>query len=282
MTFEVLFPLLECNMEAVNDNYSASVSNEMKNQDNKKILSSRDKIPGGELWNDGLICAFEFIPGSRRMKSTEAVKDVTKKKVLQGDQNNSLRRNNTKNCSTESSLPVESGVGDLDAVDGHHHDKDYQPQHLFGREGYPRSYWRPIGWARISELVQTVHVETDWASQSHNFSDDESDVTVADVATPYWERPVGLTWWCHVDAGHPFISAWLSSAQWLHPAISIALQDESKLISERMKYLLYEVNKLFIFESYSGLSFYLEMPIFSYHILNGFLSLPNNVTPNIL
>ncbi|KAM1373725.1 hypothetical protein ACFX2I_024390 [Malus domestica] len=61
------------------------------------------------------------------------------------------------------------------------------------------------------------------------------------VAAPYWERPVGPTWWCHVDAGHPYINSWLSTAQWLHPAVSIALRDDGKLISERMKHLLYEV-----------------------------------------
>ena len=90
-----------------------------------------------------------------------------------------------------------------------------------------------------------MQVDVGWALQPINFSDDEDDVTVADVAAPYWERPVGRTWWCHVDAGHPNISAWLSNAQWLHPAISIALRDESKLISERMKHLLYEVNYFF-------------------------------------
>ncbi|KAF7815719.1 Two-pore potassium channel 3 [Senna tora] len=224
MTVEALIPLLECDMEAVNEKCSASLSNEMKKQDIQKIHPSWDKIQGGELWNNGLICAFEFIPGSRKMKSTDAVKEVAK-------------RNNSRYCSNESSLPVESGVGHLDAIDG----QDDESRHILGREGLPRNYWRPIGWARISELVQTVHTDADWASQLLDFSEDESDVTIAEVTTPYWERPVGPTWWCHVDAGHPFISAWLSSAQWLHPAIRIALQEESKLISERMKYLLYEV-----------------------------------------
>ncbi|KAM1919961.1 hypothetical protein FF1_024433 [Malus domestica] len=88
-------------------------------------------------------------------------------------------------------------------------------------------------WDRISELVQTVQVDACW--------EDDDDVTVADVAAPYWERPVGPTWWCHVDAGHPYINSWLSTAQWLHPAVSIALRDDGKLISERMKHLLYEV-----------------------------------------
>lgn len=94
-------------------------------------------------------------------------------------------------------------------------------------------------------------VDSGWATQPHEFADDENDITVAEVAAPYWERPVGPTWWCHVSAGHPFINSWLSSAQWLHPAISIALRDESRLISERMKYLLYEVKWLLKYHNLS-------------------------------
>lgn len=100
------------------------------------------------------------------------------------------------------------------------------------------TYWTPIGWTRISELTQMVRIDEGWASQ---LLDDEDTIAVADVATPYWERAVGPTWWCHVSANHSSISTWLSNAQWLHPAISTALRDESKLISERMKHLLYEV-----------------------------------------
>ncbi|KAL9160470.1 hypothetical protein ABFS82_08G202400 [Erythranthe guttata] len=108
-----------------------------------------------------------------------------------------------------------------------------------------RNYWTPIGWNRISELLHKVEVDCDsvWGSQQPIETDDDEndDLTVADVATPYWECPVGPTWWCHVDASHPCIVSWLSNAQWLHPAIGVALRDESKLISERMKHLLYEV-----------------------------------------
>ncbi|PNX74004.1 magnesium transporter CorA-like family protein, partial [Trifolium pratense] len=73
------------------------------------------------------------------------------------------------------------------------------------------------------------------------FEDSEDDFTVADLAAPYWECLAGPIWWCHVYAGHPSVEAWLSNAQWLHPAVSLALRDESRLISERMQHLLYEV-----------------------------------------
>ena len=101
--------------------------------------------------------------------------------------------------------------------------------------------WVPIGWSRIAELVQMVQSDSSWESELTEFSDSEDDYTVADLAAPYWQRPVGPTWWCHVIAGHPSIDAWLNSAHWMHPAIRTALRDESKLISDRMKYLFYEV-----------------------------------------
>ncbi|XP_051128789.1 uncharacterized protein LOC127249820 isoform X2 [Andrographis paniculata] len=103
------------------------------------------------------------------------------------------------------------------------------------------SHWDPIGWTRISELAETVEVGDDQFAQKFEFNDDEDDLTVADLAAPYWERPAGPTWWCHLTAGHPVVQSWLNSARWLHPAIRTALIDESKLISEHMKHLFYEV-----------------------------------------
>ncbi|KAL0739903.1 hypothetical protein Bca4012_081416 [Brassica carinata] len=108
-------------------------------------------------------------------------------------------------------------------------------------EANSRSFWRPIGWDRLSELVQTVKV--DWSVQNVDVDhEDDDDTTVAELAAPYWERPLaGPTWWCHVDASHRGVASWLRNAQWLHPAVSVALRDESKLISERMKHIFYEV-----------------------------------------
>ncbi|KAL3821355.1 hypothetical protein ACJIZ3_007260 [Penstemon smallii] len=129
----------------------------------------------------------------------------------------------------------------IDSLSGEYHNHECQLGCYHPHERISGNYWIPIGWSRISELLQTIQVNTIWASQPFDSIDEEDDIAVADVAAPYWERAVGPTWWCHVNAGHPFINSWLSSAQWLHPAISIALRDESKLISERMKHLLYEV-----------------------------------------
>ncbi|TKY57219.1 metal ion transmembrane transporter [Spatholobus suberectus] len=211
MVLEALVPLL------VNEGYSASLSSEMKQEENHKTHSStRDNMQGGELWTDGLICAFEFMSGR-----------VAKKKGFQDKQSD--------DCLGRSGNCLHESHGDALG------EQDYQPvavaPHFYCKEGVPRSYWRPIGWDRISELFQAVHGGD---AQPFDFTDDESDVPVADVATPYWERPVGPTWWCHLDAANPFVTAWFGSSRWLHPAISITLQEESRLISDRMKHLLYE------------------------------------------
>ena len=73
------------------------------------------------------------------------------------------------------------------------------------------------------------------------FSDNDDSLSVADIALPYWQMRAGPTFWCHVDARHPKIQQFFLNAQWLHPAVSVALRDEKRLISDRMKHLLYEV-----------------------------------------
>ncbi|KAI5433144.1 uncharacterized protein LOC127117751 [Lathyrus oleraceus] len=235
MVVEALVPLLENDIQSVNEDYSSSHGNQQKEQVNHKVCcSSKANSQTRELWTDGLICAFEFIRGSRKTHSSAAVREVAKKKDFQGNQVNPLKVSSSGNGFHESCFPVEELSGGLDC-------DEFDKNDCFGREGLSRSYWKPIGWARVSELVQAVHSDASWASQVRDFTDDESDVPVADVATPYWERPVGPIWWCHLDAAHQYVTTWLASSQWLHPAISIALRDESRLISDRMKHLLYEV-----------------------------------------
>ncbi|KAF8043469.1 hypothetical protein BT93_A1716 [Corymbia citriodora subsp. variegata] len=195
---------------------------------------------GEGLWTDGLICAFEFIrgrrtshsqPGFKLQTASQAGRQATKKRESGCQPSVAFRGLHDGN--SDRSFPVSRNdtSSKLDSAHGHGH----------ALEEFRGGHWVPIGWVRIHELVQTVQADSGWASQLIDFGDSEDDVTVADIATPYWERPVGPTWWCHVAADHPFIKSWLSSAQWLHPAISIALRDESRLISERMKHLLYEV-----------------------------------------
>ncbi|KAJ0053031.1 hypothetical protein Pint_01419 [Pistacia integerrima] len=206
-----------------------------KQHENHKNHLSRDVVLGADLWTDGLICAFEFVRGRRKM-----VQPKNGSSQSSGLTNSSSPK--VAHHLSKSSPVLQSGVTVKEKLDEHNHNEDLHSENLSGREeNLPRSYWIPIGWARISQLVQTVQVDSDWASQPIDFTDEEEDVTVADLATPYWERKVGPTWWCHVDADHPHINEWLSNAQWLHPAICTALRDENKLMSERMKHLLYEV-----------------------------------------
>ncbi|KAL0320458.1 UNVERIFIED_CONTAM: hypothetical protein Sradi_5307300 [Sesamum radiatum] len=218
---------------------STTMSSVTKKQENHKHQFSRDVMLGSELWTNGLICAFEFVRGSRKLLSSGSglKADKLQKPVLKSQSTNLLSQHFCKNNTTGSSL--QTGLDDID-IDTAEGQSQCQEHHLGCYHPRERNYWMPIGWERISELILTVQVYADWASQPIEIAD-EDDITVADVAAPYWERPVGPTWWCHVNASHPFVSSWLSNAQWLHPAISIALRDESKLISERMKHLLYEV-----------------------------------------
>ncbi|GMN43356.1 hypothetical protein TIFTF001_012549 [Ficus carica] len=220
----------------------------MKKPESHKTYSTRDAMPVSELWTDGLICAFEFIRGPRKPVVSKTGSRIPSKQQTHGEQSRLRVPSNglaetlfpklDRNKVAETASLIEGRSDDTASFGDERDSQVYQSGHA---EKYEGSHWVPIGWARISELVQTVQVVADWASQQFDFPNDEDDLTVADLAAPYWERPAGPVWWCHVSAGHPSVEAWLSIAQWLHPAISLALRDESKLISEKMKHLLYEV-----------------------------------------
>ncbi|KAE8799081.1 hypothetical protein D1007_25552 [Hordeum vulgare] len=140
-------------------------------------------------------------------------------------------------------LPV-TKLGDVSSQ-GSEDGEEPRPACKHGKAS-PESYWVPIGWRRIAELAEMVEGDAAWDGQGMSGLMDDGgdqccDITVADVAAPYWQRPAGPTWWCHLTAGHPAVDTWLASARWLHPAIRVALRDESMLISEKMKHLLYEV-----------------------------------------
>ena len=63
-----------------------------------------------------------------------------------------------------------------------------------------------------------MQIDAEWPAQTVSLADDGFGPTVADLVAPYWERPAGPTWWCHVAAGHTSVQAWLNNAKWLHPA----------------------------------------------------------------
>ncbi|CAI9302045.1 unnamed protein product [Lactuca saligna] len=180
----------------------------MKKYDNHKHQtgSCKDALQTCTLWTDGLICAFEALRGHKKHKPQDTIGG---------------KKHGYKTMRTSSSYG--DGIDTLD-------------------DTQTGNYWIPIGWSRITQLVESIQVNGCWETQHTELAIDDDEVTVADIAVPYRERPVGPTWWCHVDAEHHSVKSWLTnSSKWLHPAISIALRDESKLISERMKHLLYEV-----------------------------------------
>ncbi|KAG4128198.1 hypothetical protein ERO13_D09G006300v2 [Gossypium hirsutum] len=212
--------------------------NEMKKQDYPKNLQSRNDAVGGDLWTDGLICAFEYVKGQGKrgqpksgakvLSAQYSLKEASRRRIYANEPENVNSNNLAK------SPPLKDSAVTVK-------DASYVTQDLNPGEEFPRAYWEPIGWDRVYQLVQMLQADDGWGSQPIELTENEDEVTVTDLAAPYWERPVGPTWWCHVAADHPSINAWLSTAQWLHPAISVALRDESTLISERMKHLFYEV-----------------------------------------
>ncbi|GAB4831569.1 hypothetical protein Ancab_005581 [Ancistrocladus abbreviatus] len=225
------------------DHNSTCRSNKVKSQESLKSSCHKDAIPGMDLWSDGLICAFEYVRGRRKLYKTKPSSKFAPPQQLECE---NVKKQMSVNRLAESSIQngnpnmespslMDLGPDHIAASDEHLDSQINQPDQVF------ENRWMPIGWIRISELVQTVQVDSCWSSQHFNFLDDENDVTVAELAAPYWELPAGPVWWCHVNANHPNINSWLSNAQWLHPAISVALRDENRLISERMKFLLYEV-----------------------------------------
>ena len=189
-------------------------------------------MPESELWTEGLICAFEFIRGRKKSIGLKSVSTIPSRQHSDGGDHEKLRV--PSKGVQESSFPIH---GRNKSISG---DYKYSPAHDGERVA---DHWVPIGWARISEIIQNVQADAGWDPQQFGI-DDEDDFTVADLAAPYWERPVGPVWWCHVSASHPAVEDWLRNAQWLHPAVSLALRDESRLISDRMKHLLYEVQSI--------------------------------------
>ncbi|KAK9089909.1 hypothetical protein Scep_028991 [Stephania cephalantha] len=233
------------------DNSSSRGNSKMKRQENHKNHFSREIVPGSDLWTNGLICAFEFVRerrkasrarnGSMAPSSQQTVgKDLRKQGTRSGQSEVSIE-NMKRDDLMDYELHIDVDAGRNAPLDDLRESENYHSGRWHGTDRFAGNYWVPIGWDRLTELVQTVQVDASWVQQPIEFNDDEDELTVADVAAPYWERPAGPTWWCHFAAGHQFVDSWLANAHWLHPAISIALRDESRLISERMKYLLYEV-----------------------------------------
>ncbi|XP_031284570.1 uncharacterized protein LOC116143257 [Pistacia vera] len=234
----------------LSEDHSISEGNKMMQPGSNQNYASRDVTPSSELWTGGLICAFEFIRGRRRSMNSKSSSKVPSRQLDGDNQKMKVPSNELSEASfsrvdrnklLESSLLNELRSNQFSPLYDYRAGHIHQVDPFSSAERYDGSHWVPIGWARISELVQKVQVDGGWAQQQLDLVDDENDITVADIAAPYWERPAGPIWWCHVAASNSSVQAWLKNAQWLHPAVSLALREESRLISERMKHLFYEV-----------------------------------------
>lgn len=241
----------------------SSLSSTRSSTDSGAASFNKNMVTGTELWTDGLICAFEFVSGSKRkyrvrssyrkpLTPAKHGQDITK--VEQISHPNDLPEINTSEGYLQHKKAAVVSTDKCDQLPDLLHveepalregmeDTRESPiaRKSEGGDKVQECYWVPIGWARLKELVQMVQIDAEWASQSVEYTDEEDSFTVADVTAPHGQRPVGPTWWCHVKAGDPTIDSWLRNAQWLHPATSLALRDDSQLISERMKHLYYEV-----------------------------------------
>ncbi|GAA0146405.1 transporter [Lithospermum erythrorhizon] len=241
------------NMSGQTEDNSSHSNRTNKSEDHRGHFNK--DAPGTDLWTNGLICAFEFVRGRKKhAKSRSYSKNVSVNPGEGESTRNHLPTHgisktsaikSTGNSLTESPPLIELGSRQVGSMDDSFENEVPQADPCFTTDRYEGSHWVPIGWSRISELVQGIEVNAGWSAPHLELLDEEDDVSVADLAAPYWERPGGPVWWCHVVAGHPYVDSWLTNAQWLHPAISIALKDESRLISDRMRHLLYEVDFLF-------------------------------------
>ena len=215
-------------------NHSSRGNNVEKPEAHKPF--NKDAALGYDLWTDGLICAFEFIGRPKKSIDSKSRTKMPDKQQLNSEfpttRTPTTELNNDNVIARERRRLLEPTSTD---------EPKSQCGQFYERERFEGNNWLPIGWDRISELVQTIQVDAEWALMSCDFMDEEDDLTVADLVAPYWKRPAGPIWWCHVSASHPSVEAWLRTAHWLHPAISLALRDESRLISDRMKHLFYEV-----------------------------------------
>ncbi|KAL2641625.1 hypothetical protein R1flu_009212 [Riccia fluitans] len=222
-----------------------------------------------ELWVDGLILAYEFIPKPKH-KIKVGGKFGQKSGPMRGNFSADITLKEPKvspavadfadtawkqKKAPLSDSPMHSPSTDHgeDAAKEERREKSQRDASHRGEEREnlkKKEYdqWVPIGWERIGELCHLAQCniisgKADEMLLDETGSEDPDNeyLTVADQAAPYWQSPVGPTWWCHVDPRHPHIQSWLIQSQWLHPAISAALRDESRLISDRMKHLYYEV-----------------------------------------
>ncbi|KAE8709077.1 hypothetical protein F3Y22_tig00110332pilonHSYRG00854 [Hibiscus syriacus] len=233
---------------SVNEDPSVSEKNKMEVPERHKHVPSRDVLPGSDHWADGLICAFEFVRGNKKPRNSRYGYKVQGKQSDDEYVKEQLAANKPNEASsegldgqklTESSFGLEPRDRAAAAFDEYNTARSPRSDPYHATERFDGSCWVPIGWERISDLVKNVQVNGVWDSQQFEWMDIEEGLTVADLAAVL-ERQWPI-WWCHLSAGHPTVDAFLNNAQWLHPAVSLALRDESKLISERMKHLLYEV-----------------------------------------
>ncbi|PNY09415.1 magnesium transporter CorA-like family protein, partial [Trifolium pratense] len=144
-----------------------------------KTYHGRDPNPGSDLWTDGLICAFEFVRGKKRPVKSRYSSKVTNRlhfdsqySTMHVPSNGLVKASSTgpdeKKLPHPSSVNV-SGDSSFDASNDDKEGEVLQADQSNAPEKHKGDHWVPIGWSRISELVQAVQVDAVWSSHQFEF-----------------------------------------------------------------------------------------------------------------
>ncbi|KAL4396860.1 hypothetical protein HN51_001324 [Arachis hypogaea] len=156
-------------MSFMKDQPRSSVKNQ-KSESNS-TYNTGESNPGNNLWTDGLICAFEFVQGRKKPikhKSPLKISDKLNLDVYQ------CKRSGSSDGLTHAA----SGRPDKDNLSHHSCVNSLRDS---SRDASDNDR-------------EPVQVDADWAYHQIVIEDQEDELTVADLAAPYWEYPAGPIW----------------------------------------------------------------------------------------
>ncbi|WOL14605.1 hypothetical protein Cni_G23385 [Canna indica] len=145
-----------------------------KGNKSNKAHTVKDGTPWTDLWIDGLICAFEFV---RVHKSASTEKCIANTHSTHSKNNLNTKKQVSKSESDAISVQYLDESEFICLMSPNHNDATLDPDGVSQSNdskgktkrirGIQGGHWVPIGWARISELVQMVQVDASWSSQKY-------------------------------------------------------------------------------------------------------------------
>jgi hypothetical protein len=126
-----------------------------------KTYHGRDPNPGNPLWTDGLICAFEFVRGKMRPDKSMSSSEITNRLHFDSQyskthvpSNGLMEAYSTRSDENKLSHPSSNDDKESSVLEANQFNVPVK---------HGGDHWVPIGWARISELVQKgMEQETCW------------------------------------------------------------------------------------------------------------------------